>query len=299
MKRSNKFSEKEDTLLCELVNKFGPNSWKEVSLHFPNKTLRQCRERWNNYLSSSNNDNSWTNEEDSLLINKHNILGSKWSKISQFFNQKTSTICKNRFLQLQQTSKQQPKTSNDSKKTILPIKNRSDLRNWFLNNHKTAKEFWIHVNRKTKPEQDVISYLDAVEEALCFGWIDSTVKTTGENFCIQRFSPRRPNSHWTELNKARCDRLEKLGLMTDSGRAEMKKSGKFQIDEKILNVLKSDQKLWNKYKELPDLYVRIRIQSIQQAKGNDKLFKSRLDKFIENTLNGKMYGNWNDGGRLN
>ena len=79
----------------------------------------------------------------------------------------------------------------------------------------------------------------------------------------------------------------------------MQKSEKFEIDKEILNVLKSDQKLWNKYKELPDLYVRIRIQSIQQAKGNDKLFKSRLDKFIENTLNGKMYGNWNDGGRLN
>ena len=79
----------------------------------------------------------------------------------------------------------------------------------------------------------------------------------------------------------------------------MQKSEKFEIDKEILNVLKSDQKLWNKYKELTDLYVRIRIQSIQQAKGNDKLFKSRLDKFIENTLNGKIYGNRNDGGRLN
>ncbi|KAK8846940.1 hypothetical protein M9Y10_019509 [Tritrichomonas musculus] len=125
-----------------------------------------------------------------------------------FSIKKQAQCVKTVFLQLQQTSKQRSKTSNDSKKTILPTKNRSNLRGWFLNNHKTAKEFWIHVNRKTKPEQDVISYLDAVE--------DSTVKTTGENICIQRFSPRMPNSHWTELNKARCDRLEKMGLMTDS-----------------------------------------------------------------------------------
>ena len=206
-------------------------------------------------------------------------------------------MCKNLFLQLQQTSKQRSKTSNDSKKTILPTKNRSDLRDWFLNNHKTANSPFIEDIRKYKFEIDE-EILNVLKSEKIFTCCFNHAKKE-KNFCIQRFSPRRPNSHWTELNKARCDRLEKMGLMTDSGRAEMQKSEEFEIDKEILNVLKSDQKLWNKYKELPDLYVRIRIQSIQQAKGNDKLFKSRLDKFIENTLNGKMYGNWNDGGRLN
>ena len=64
-------------------------------------------------------------------------------------------------------------------------------------------------------------YLDAVEEALCFGWIDSTTKKLSDIVTAQQFAKRRKNSNWTELNKKRCRRLEKLGLMTDSGRATL------------------------------------------------------------------------------
>ncbi len=100
---------------------------------------------------------------------------------------------------------------------ILDIKNRQQFRQWLIENHATERECWVVAKRgKTAPD-DALWYLDAVEEALCFGWIDSTLKSVnGEP--LQRFGPRTKSGKWTELNKERCRRLEKLGLMTESGR---------------------------------------------------------------------------------
>jgi uncharacterized protein YdeI (YjbR/CyaY-like superfamily) len=68
---------------------------------------------------------------------------------------------------------------------------------------------------------DTLPYLDIVEEALCFGWIDSTLKRLPDGRLAQRLSPRRKGSNWTELNRARCKELEERGLMTDAGRAAL------------------------------------------------------------------------------
>ena len=68
------------------------------------------------------------------------------------------------------------------------------------------------------PEWPAIPYIDVVEEALCFGWIDSTLKRLPDGRLAQRLSPRRPRSHWTELNRERCRSLEERGLMTEAGR---------------------------------------------------------------------------------
>ena len=69
---------------------------------------------------------------------------------------------------------------------------------------------------------DTLPYLEIVEEALCFGWIDSTLKKLPDGRLVQRLSPRRKGSHWTELNKERCRNLESRGLMTDAGRKALK-----------------------------------------------------------------------------
>ena len=100
---------------------------------------------------------------------------------------------------------------------------RAQLREWLEQNHATAKECWVTVNRTRQPRTDSIPYPHVVEEALCFGWIDSTVKRLPDGRCAQRLSPRRKNSHWTELNRQRCADLEQRGLMTDAGRAAMPK----------------------------------------------------------------------------
>lgn len=91
-----------------------------------------------------------------------------------------------------------------------------------------------------------------------------------------------------------------MGLMTDSGRAvmpDMSEKG-FVIDNDILQALQSEPVVWENFQKLPALYRRIRIDTIQIKRREPETFKKRLEKFIENTRLGKMYGEWNDNGRL-
>ena len=99
---------------------------------------------------------------------------------------------------------------------LLEFTQRQQLRDWLQENHASAKEWWVVMNRAKNPV-GVLPYLDVVEEALCFGWIDSTMKRLPDGRLAQRLSPRRKKSHWTELNKERCRRLIQEGKMTDAG----------------------------------------------------------------------------------
>ena len=74
------------------------------------------------------------------------------------------------------------------------------------------------MSRSNTPPPGILPYIDVVEEALCFGWIDSTLKKLPDGRLAQRLSPRRKNSHWTKLNMDRCMDLEDRGLMTPAGR---------------------------------------------------------------------------------
>jgi uncharacterized protein YdeI (YjbR/CyaY-like superfamily) len=74
------------------------------------------------------------------------------------------------------------------------------------------------MSRSKTPPPGILPYIDVVEEALCFGWIDSTLKKLPDGRLAQRLSPRRKNSHWTKLNMDRCIDLEDRGLMTPAGR---------------------------------------------------------------------------------
>lgn len=101
---------------------------------------------------------------------------------------------------------------------LLEYSNRSQLRKWLEANHETASHCWVTSNRSKVVRDNAIPYLEVVEEALCFGWIDSTCKRLDDGRMAQRLSPRRKGSHWTELNRKRCADLEARGLMTEAGR---------------------------------------------------------------------------------
>lgn len=183
---------------------------------------------------------------------------------------------------------------------ILKAKNKEELRLWLENNYETQKECWVIVKRGKPQNDDTFWYIDAVEEALCFGWIDSTVKKLDNGITIQRLSPRKKGSIWSELNKERCRRMEKLGKMTQAGKKvlpDMSEKG-FNIDIDILEELKKDEIVWANFHKFPSLYQRVRIDTIQIKKKNPQLFQKRLEKLIENTKKGIMYGEWNDNGRL-
>ena len=106
---------------------------------------------------------------------------------------------------------------------LLEFSDRKQLRQWFESNHNIEKQCWVLCSRSKIVPEGVLSYIEVVEEALCFGWIDSTQKRVSEGRCAQRLSPRKKNSHWTELNKQRCADLEKRGLMTEAGRNALPK----------------------------------------------------------------------------
>lgn len=183
---------------------------------------------------------------------------------------------------------------------LLQTENRNDFRLWLTENHRQEKECWVIVTRGRPKDDNTFWYLDAVEEALCFGWIDSTEKKLESGVTAQRFAPRKKNSLWSELNKERCRRLEKLGRMTDAGRSvlpDLSPSG-FAIDGAVLQALQADAEVWNNFLSFPPLYQRVRIDTIQIKKKQPELFQSRLQKFIEHTKQGVLYGEWNDNGRL-
>src|SRR2546428_11386211 len=105
---------------------------------------------------------------------------------------------------------------------LLEVKNRKEWRSWLSKNHKSEKEIWL-VYYKKKSGKSRIPYNAAVEEALCYGWIDSTVKSIDENSYAQRFSPRKKESNLSEMNKERIRRLIEKGKMTKAGLDSIRK----------------------------------------------------------------------------
>lgn len=183
-------------------------------------------------------------------------------------------------------------------KNILRHTNRNDFRKWLANHSTSEKECWIAVRRgKTVPD-NALWYIDAVEEALCFGWIDSTQKNI-DGVLFQRFSPRTKKGRWTELNKERCRRLERLGLMTEKGRAVCPAlDAEFEISSEIISEFSSHPVAWTNFIKFPLLYQKVRIDNIQSFISRPELFRSRLMKLIEASEKGNMIGDWNDYGRL-
>ena len=101
------------------------------------------------------------------------------------------------------------------RKTFYP-KTRSQWRKWLEKNHNPAENIWLIFYKKNSGIPTV-SYNDAVEEALCFGWIDSRPNKIDEYCYMQLFSPRKPKSIWAKTNKARVEKLIREGLMTLAG----------------------------------------------------------------------------------
>ena len=182
---------------------------------------------------------------------------------------------------------------------ILDVNNRTDFRAWLNEHSNTETECWISVKRGKPTDDTLFYYLDAVEEALCFGWIDSTHKEINGKR-MQRFSPRKKNSPWTELNKERVRRLEKLGLMTDAGRAVLPPMGvrSFKIDKDIESAMKQ-ARAWSKFKSFPPLYQRVRAYNdVFYKTRNKKAYDKALTHLIEETKKGNLFGEWNDYRRL-
>ena len=167
-----------------------------------------------------------------------------------------------------------------------------------MKNYGKEDECFVVLKYGKPKDEKSLWYLDAVEEALCFGWIDSSQKVI-DGIRHQRFSPRRKGSVWTELNKERVRRLEKLNLMTDAGRTVLPDMNEeFKMNKDIEKILKKENALDN-FNSFPELYKKIRIYNINfYKKRNKDTYEKALKHFIEETKKNKMFGQWNDYGRL-
>lgn len=96
----------------------------------------------------------------------------------------------------------------------------AEFRRWLEDNHQTSKEIWLVMYKKASGKKG-ISYEESIDEALCFGWIDGTLKSMDTESYAQRFSPRRKGGNWTETNRAKARRLIAEGRMSAAGRAAL------------------------------------------------------------------------------
>ena len=173
----------------------------------------------------------------------------------------------------------------------LYVTQRSEWRAWLAANHRKEKEIWL-IGYPKKSGKPSLPYNDAVEEALCFGWIDSTVKKIDVERNAQRYTPRRPNSPLSEMNKERVRRMIAAGLMTPAG---LKAAGdlsteNFTIAEDIQLALESDTQVWQNFCAFPESYRRIRVGWIEGARKRPAEFEKRLQYFIKMTAANKKYG---------
>lgn len=180
----------------------------------------------------------------------------------------------------------------------LYVTDRKSWRQWLKKNHNTEKEVWLIYYRKEsgKPR---ISYDDSVLEALAFGWIDSIVKKIDDERFAQRFSPRRPTSVLSQMNKERIRELIKEGKMTKAGLAALAhvydpkndKPGTFSIPESILKALQANTEAWKNFRKFPDSYKRIRVEYIESRKRHGiAQYRKALLHFVKMTALGKRIG---------
>lgn len=165
---------------------------------------------------------------------------------------------------------------------------REEWRAWLAENFDKEKEIWFVFPMKASGE-DRLSYNDAVEEALCFGWIDSTIKHVDPLHRAQRFSPRNEGSAYSRANIERLIWLERQGLLQPKINAAVQGliHAPYEFPADILEAIRDDEAAWANYAALPEPYKRIRIAYIDAARKRPLEFRKRLENFLCKTRENK------------
>ncbi len=168
---------------------------------------------------------------------------------------------------------------------------RAAWRIWLAQHHASCDEMWLIYPGKDSGRERV-AYDDAVEEALCFGWIDGLAKKFDATSSAQRYTPRKPRSNWSELNKERCRRLIAQELMTQAGLAALGDALErpFDYPQDILAALKAQPKAWRFFNQQPEYYRRIRVGYIDEVRKNPSEYTKRLENFVKLTAQQKTFG---------
>lgn len=183
-------------------------------------------------------------------------------------------------------------------KTFTPS-NLANWRNWLAKNHDCEREVWL-IYLKAASGKTNIDYEGSVEEALCFGWIDSIIQKIDEEKYARKFNPRRIGSAWSETNKRRVVKAIREGRMTEAGMSRLTfdvnkvnssskpepKRTPVKMPESIEKALKSRPNAWEAFQKIAPSLQRNYILWLSDAK-KPETFERRLQILIEELTIGK------------
>jgi len=173
---------------------------------------------------------------------------------------------------------------------------RDDWRKWLTDNHDRPEGIWlVYFKKHTKIPS--VYHTEAVEEALCFGWIDSKIKSIDEQRYMQIFSPRNPKSIWSDVNKQRIEKMIHEGKLTSAGMKKVNDAKKFGqwdksygtrktkvfLPDDLKNALLQNPLAWENFSNFPPSAQSTYIYWVSAAK-RDETRKSRIDKVFEFSL---------------
>jgi len=177
----------------------------------------------------------------------------------------------------------------------LSFQTRADWRDWLSKNHAITNSVWLFFYKKSAGKKG-ITIEDAVEEAICFGWIDGKLKRVDEERFMLRFSIRKDSSVWSQINRQRAEKLIADGKMTSAGLAKIeqaKESGywdkaytnkiKDELPSDLLEALKKDKKAIDNFQLFANTYQNMYIGWVNSAKSLETR-KKRIDKVVEQAL---------------
>ena len=177
------------------------------------------------------------------------------------------------------------------------FKTQSELRKWFTKNHNKLTEVWIGFYN-AKSGKTAATYKQALDEALCFGWIDGTRKNVNTESYTNRFTPRKAKSYWSDVNTKRAKELIQQGRMTARGlevfNARDKKQTKrysfenksASFDSALERKFKANKKAWVFFQAQPPYYKKVFTGWVGGAKQEETRLK-RLDALIKGSERGK------------
>lgn len=172
---------------------------------------------------------------------------------------------------------------------IVYCTNRQEWRQWLVANFESAREVWFVFPTKASGEVGV-AYNDAVEEALCFGWIDGVAGTLDPLHQLRRFTPRRKGSPYSRPNIERLIWLNEQGLLHPSVRTSVADliTLPFQFPADIIATLQQEQEVWEHYCAFSEPYKRIRVAYIDAARKRPAEFRRRLENFLAKTRQNRL-----------
>jgi uncharacterized protein YdeI (YjbR/CyaY-like superfamily) len=180
----------------------------------------------------------------------------------------------------------------------LEVHSRQEWRRWLAKHHTVESSIWLIFYRKDSGKQ-TISYADAVEEALCYGWIDSTLKSLDDQRYAQRFSVRKKTSGLSQPNRERVQRLIAAGTMTKAGLDAIAhvfdpakdRAEDFVIPADILGALKANKQAWTNFRQFPAQYQRVRVAFVDSRRRHGKeFFDKALSHLVTMCEKNKRFG---------